>query len=126
MPVTFDRDNGILILRMVGSYQPADIHDALVTGLAKGGSADVVGLLFDVSASESLGRRSPEDIQKMAIFLGKHRHAFRSRAALLAKTDLAYAFMRMGSVRVSSEGVTTEVFRDESAARQWLALAPGP
>lgn len=124
MPVTFDVEDGVLALRMVGLYEPSDIRATLLAALDDPRGASARGLLFDVRASESLSGRSISEVRAMGRFLSKHVRRIGGHVALLADADFAYGLMRLGSVVLEEEGSTVSVFRDETSARAWL-LAPG-
>ena len=120
MPVNFEFADGIIALRMVDLYVPEDIHNALLEGLADPGTLRPIGLLFDVSRSKSLGARSASDIVAMGYFLARHADSFSRRVALVGFDDFPFAMMRMGQVTLKSEGITSEVFREDAPAREWL------
>ena len=120
MPVTVDIDDAIISLRMVGSYEPADIRRALLAALDGPDRAPVVGLVFDVRGSESLADRPADEVRMMGEFLATQGARFGWRVALLASADYAYGLMRLGSVTLESAGVPNQVFRDEASAREWL------
>ena len=71
-------------------------------------------------ASESLAGRPSGAVTAMGRFVGSHAHRFGNRLALVASADFAYGLMRMGAVAAESQGVATQVFRDEATAREWL------
>jgi len=123
MPVSFEFADGIVVLRMIDLYVPADIQKALLQGLADPGTKPAVGLLFDVTRSKSLRVRSSDDIAAMGYFLAQHAEAFARRVALVGFDDFPFAMMRMGRITLEREGITTEVFRDETNARKWLLAA---
>jgi hypothetical protein len=120
MPVNFEFADGIIALRMVDLYVPEDIHKALLDGLADPGTVRPVGLLFDVSRSKSLGARTAADIVAMGYFLARHGDFFSRRVALVGFDDFPFAMMRMGHVTLEREGITSEVFREDAPAREWL------
>ena len=120
MPVDFEFADGIIALRMVDFYMPEDIHKALLQALADSGTVRPIGLLFDVSRSKSLRTRSAADVVAMGYFLAQHGDSFSRRVALVGFDDFPFAMMRMGHVTLESEGITSEVFRQEAAARVWL------
>ena len=120
MPVTSDVEGGILVLRMVGVYEPQEIESVLAAALEALGGTVVSGLLFDVRASESLRDRPTPVVRGVARFLARNGRSFGSRLALLATADYAYGLMRMGSVILEEEGMAASVFRDEAEARDWL------
>lgn len=124
MPVNFDFTDGVMSLRMVGTYVPADIQKALLAGMKNPHTSDAVGLLFDVSQSKSLRTRSSDDIIAMGYFLAQYSEAFSKRVALVGFDDFPFAMMRMGKVTLEREGITAEVFRDDINARKWLLQVP--
>jgi hypothetical protein len=124
MPVNFEFADGIIALRMVDLYVPEDIHKALLQGLADPGTLRPIGLLFDVSRSKSLRARSAADVEAMGYVLAKHGDSYSRRAALVGFDDFPFAMMRMGHVTLEREGITSEVFREEAPAREWLLHDP--
>ena len=124
MPVSFEFTDRIIVLRMIDLYAPADIQKALIQGLKDPITSEAVGLLFDVSRSKSLRGRSSDDIIAMGYFLAQYGDSYARRAALVGFDDFPYAMMRMGHVTLEREGITSEVFREETQARKWLLQAP--
>ena len=124
MPVNFECSDGIIALRMVDFYVPADIQKALLQGLADLGTQRPIGLLFDVSPFKSLRTRTAADVVAMGYFLAQHGDSFSRRVALVGLDDFPFAMMRMGHVTLEREGITSEVFREESNAREWLLHGP--
>ena len=119
MPVASALADGILTLRMIGEYTPADIRSAFLAATA-GQDGQIAGLLFDVSESTVLATRDTEDIRSMGAFLGREGARFGRRLALVGSSDVAYGLMRLASVSVPETQVTTETFRDQATARAWL------
>jgi hypothetical protein len=124
MPVSFEFKDRIIVLRMIDLYVPADIQKTLLQGLTSPQTSGAVGLLFDVSRSKSLRTRSNDDIIAMGYFLAQHADAYARRVALVGFDDFPYGMMRMGRVTLEHEGITSEVFREETQARQWLLEDP--
>jgi hypothetical protein len=124
MPVNSEFADGIIALRMVDLYVPEDIQKALLQALADPGTLRPVGLLFDVSRSKSLRTRSVGDVVAMGYFLAQHGDSFSRRVALVGFDDFPFAMMRMGHVTLEREGITSEVFREEAPARDWLLHGP--
>jgi hypothetical protein len=124
MPVNFEFTDGIIVLRMIDLYVPVEILKALVQGLMDPRTSGAVGLLFDVSRSKSLRTRSSDDVGAMGYFLAQHGEAYARRAALVGFDDFPFAMMRMGRVTLEREGITSEVFREETDARKWLLQGP--
>jgi hypothetical protein len=124
MPVSFEFADRIIVLRMIDLYVPADIQKTLLQGLADPGTSGAIGLLFDVSLSKSLRIRTNDDIVAMGYFLAQHADAFARRVALVGFDDFPYGMMRMGRVTLEHEGITSEVFREETEARKWLLQDP--
>ena len=124
MPVEFEFTDRIVVLRMVDVYEQEDIKKALLQGLADPGVSCAIVLLFDVSQSTSLRTRSADDLAAMAYFLTTHADSFAKRVALVGFDDFPFGMMRMGQVTLRREGLTAEVFREESNARKWLLQTP--
>jgi len=124
MPVSFEFADRIIVLRMIDLYAPADIQKTLLQGLTDPRTSGAIGLLFDVSQSKSLRTRSNDDIVAMGYFLAQHADAFARRVALVGFDDFPYGMMRIGRVTLEHEGITSEVFREETEARKWLLQDP--
>jgi hypothetical protein len=124
MPVNFEFTDGIIVLRMIDLYVPDDIQKALLQGLMDPRTSGAVGLLFDVSRSKSLRTRSSDDVIAMGYFLAQHGEAYARRVALVGFDDFPFAMMRMGRVTLEREGITSDVFREETHARKWLLQGP--
>ena len=124
MPVSFEFADGIIVLQMIDLYVPDDIQKALLQGLTEPGTSGAAGLLFDVSRSKSLRARSSDDIIAMGYFLAQHGESYARRVALVGFDDFPYGMMRMGRVTLEHEGITSEVFREATAARTWLLEGP--
>jgi hypothetical protein len=120
MPVSYEFDGSMLALRMVGSYEPADVRKAIADALREAGGRELTGLLFDVTASDALARRSANEVRAMAAFLAHVAPSFGNRIALVATNDVGYGLMRLGAVDLESAGVAPYVFRDVAAALAWL------
>jgi len=120
MPVRFEVEDGVIALRMVDVYLPADIQAALLEGLKDPRAAGAVGLLFDVSKSISLNARSADEVAAMGYFLARQSDAFGRRVALVGFDDFPFGMMRMGKITLEREGVASEVFRSDGSAREWL------
>jgi hypothetical protein len=124
MPVNFEFTDGIIVLRMIDLYVPDDIQRALLQGLTDPRTSGAAGLLFDVSRSKSLRTRSSDDVIAMGYFLAQHGEAYARRVALVGFDDFPYGMMRMGRVTLEHEGISSEVFRDATHAREWLLQGP--
>jgi hypothetical protein len=120
MPVSYEIEGGVIVLRMVEVYVPADIQAELLEALKDPRAPGAVGLLFDVSRSISLNARSSDEVAAMGYFLARHSDAFGRRIALVGFDDFPFGMMRMGKVTLEREGVTSEVFRSDKSAREWL------
>ena len=120
MPVTYDFDDNILALRMVGEYQPSDIRTALVAAIESPDHLGITGLLVDVRQSESIARRTLGDLTAIVGFLVYHARAYGGRVALLASTDIGYGMVRLADVDLVTGGVATRTFRELRDAMQWL------
>ena len=120
MPVSFEIEDGVIALRMIGVYAPADIQVALLEGLKDPRAPGALGLLFDVSKSISLNARSADQVAAMGYFLARQSDAFGRRVALVGFDDFPFGMMRMGKVTLEREGVASEVFRNDKSAREWL------
>ena len=124
MPVDFEFTDRIIVLRMIDLYAPADVQKALLQGLTDPRTSGAVGLLFDVSRSKSLRTRTSDDVVAMGYFLAQHGDAYARRVALVGFDDFPFGMMRMGRVTLEREGITSEVFREDTHARKCLLQDP--
>ena len=120
MPVTYEFDDCTIALRMIGSYETAEIRSALLEALAHPACPSIVGLLFDVRESRSITGRTADEVRAMAEFLASIADRFGRRMAMLADTDAAFGLMRLGAVGVERHGVDSQVFRNAADADAWL------
>ena len=120
MPVTYHFDGCTVALRMTGLYETADVRAAFLAALAEPDRPEVAGLLFDVRGSQSLARRTADQVRTMAQFIASHADRFGRRLALVADNDVAFGLMRLASVGVEQHGVEASVFRDVAEAERWL------
>jgi hypothetical protein len=120
VPVNFEVNDGVIALRMVGTYSTADLRAAVLDAISEVEPSDAIGMTFDVSRSESLKTRSAEEVKAMGYFLASHSQRFGRRIALIASGDFTFGMMRLGSATLDQEGVTNRVFRCENEGREWL------
>jgi hypothetical protein len=125
MPVTYEFDDCTVILRMIGIYEPSEIHRALTAAVADPACPEIVGMLFDVRESRSLAGRTADEVRAMARFLGSQADRFGRRIAIVADSDATFGLMRLGSVGVEQLGVNASVFRCAVDASAWLRHAAG-
>ena len=105
---------------MVGDYEPADIRIAIATALGERRAPFLDGMLFDVSDSAVLAKRTPLEIRSMAAVLAHNRKEYGNRLALVAGSDHAYGMMRLGCADVEAAGVASRCFRVAGDALEWL------
>lgn len=122
MPVTYNLDGKLLRLDLVDSYQPQDIPEAFLAGLEDPACPDSVALLLDVTRSSSLAERAPNEIRKVAEFLGPFAERIGGRCAVFATSNVHYGLSRMGAVYCEGVGVSARVFRDLGDALEWLGI----
>lgn len=120
MPVAYEFDDRVIVLRMVGKYAASDIRKTILDALADVRLPKGAVLLFDLRESTSLRDRTADEVREMARFLAAHGPRFGNRLAMVTGDDLAFGLMRLGSATANSGGVDAEVFRDMGAARRWL------
>ena len=120
MPVTYEIKEGIIALRMIGSYTTAELRDVFLDAVGEADPAQTIGMTFDVSDSASLSARSAEDVAAMGYFIASHGDRFHRRIALIGSEDFNYGMMRLGSVTLDQQRVTNRVFRTEKEGVEWL------
>lgn len=120
MPVSYRFDGPVLVVRGEGSYQPADLKESLLRGLADPACPPTVTLMYDLRGSTALRDRTAEQVRDMAEFLAQHGPRFGSRLAMVVAGEVDYGLMRMGSAYAELGGVEPRVFRDYGEALAWL------
>ena len=120
MPVAYEFDDRVIVMRMVGKYTATDLRKAILEALDDASVPDGAVLLFDMRTSTSVGDRTADEVREMARFLAAHGRRFGNRLAMVTGDDLSFGLMRLGSATANSNGVNAEVFRDMDAARRWL------
>jgi hypothetical protein len=120
MPVGYRFDSGIVVIEMIGEYAMEDIRTTILSALEDSESAAVSSMLIDLSGSQSIGKRSSEDIRRMAHFVASLSDRYNHRIAFVAPGALLYGLVRMGSAGAEEKGIVCELFRSFSEAREWL------
>lgn len=126
MAVEWEITDGIISMRMSGVYDVADIYAGVRAALADPRSEGAIGLLFDVSKSESLKDRQPTDVHAVGYFVATHSDRFQKRVALVGESDFPYGMMRLGGAVLDSQGIANKVFRDAASGRDWLKEQVSP
>lgn len=121
MPVSGGFQGAVLRIECVGEYEPGEIIDAFRRAMEDVNGPTHVALLLDVTRSESLKRRTPDEIRSVAEFLRPYAERIGGRCAVVVGTTLDYGFSRMGSAYAVGVGVESEIFRDSESALAWLA-----
>ena len=70
MPVTFEFDDGIVVLRMTGEYLLVEVRIALTAALDDAEPRPVYGLLVDLTQSESISTRTFGDVTSIVVPAG--------------------------------------------------------
>jgi hypothetical protein len=112
----------LLRMNIVGTNAPLEIIRAFETALARPEAAERFSFLVDVSRSESIKSRSPEEIRLVAEALGPYADRIGGRCAVVATEGVRFGLSRMGSVFSGGVGVDAQVFLDEAAALTWLGI----
>jgi hypothetical protein len=121
MPVAYEFDGNVIVLRAADTYATSDLKVAVLEALDDERLPRQAVMLLDLRESRSLQQRTADDVRDMARFLVAHGKRFGNRLAVVAPGDLGFGLMRLGAVTAETGGVSTEVFRDIAAAREWLA-----
>ncbi len=120
MPVTFEFDDGIVVLRMIGEYLLVEVRIALTAALDDAEPRPVHGLLADLTHSDSIATRTFADMTSIVGFLTYHAPAFGRRIALAGSSDAALGVLRMADVDLDTGGVDAQVFRSADEGLRWL------
>jgi hypothetical protein len=122
MPVTYSLIGSLLTLNLEGQYEPGDIIAQFQAGLADPRCPGQVALLVDVSQSESLETRAPQEIRQVAEYLKPYRERIGGRCAIVATRDVHFGLSSMGAAYSEGVGVEAAVFRDSKSALEWLGV----
>ena len=120
MPVTHRFEGGVLHIHAAAQYEPAEIPRAFLAGLADPLCPRPVALLLDVSESEVLATRNPDQIREVAQFLGPYAERIDGRCAVVTSGDSHFGMARMGAAYADLVGVEASVFRSPEDALAWL------
>lgn len=126
MSVVCQWSGALLRMNIVGTNEPHEIIRAFERMLAAPESPGRFSFLLDVSRSESIKSRSPEEIRLVAEALGPHADRIGGRCAIVATEGVRFGLSRMGSVFSGGVGVDTQVFLGEPAALRWLGVQELP
>ena len=120
MPVAYEFDDDVILLRMVGKYTTSDLKSSILDALDDARVPERPVLLFDLRESRSLQDRTADEVRDMARFLASQGRRFGHRLAMVTTGDLAFGLMRLGAVAAETGGLAAEVFRDMGEAKEWL------
>ena len=108
------------MLRMVGTYSPADLRAAIGAALAEPSRPPLTGLIADLRYSASIATRTLGDSTAIIGFLAYHASSFGNRIALVAPEVGDDTLLRMSSVDLRTGGVDAIAFHDMGEARAWI------
>jgi len=120
MPVKYTIENGLLILDLSGDYETQDLIQTFLAAMKDPACPHEVGLLIDVSQSDSFSARPAGEIRMAAEFIGPYAQRVRSRVAVVATKDVHFGLSQMGAVYSRAVGVDARVFRTRDEAAEWL------
>lgn len=126
MAVRYTIRAGVLTLVLEGIYEATEVPRVFLEALADPTCPGPVGLLVDVTRSESLARRPGAEIRMISGSLGPHAERIGGRCAVVAHSDVHFGLSQMGAVHSASVGVTARVFRTRDEALAWLEGEPSP
>ena len=119
MPLRFWREHGCAVVVFQGTYETqtglAGIDEALAAD-----DEPALGLLLDLTDSESFRGRSTDGLRAVAQFLSTRRDRFSRRLATVGGSDLAYGLLRMATVFATDKGIESAAFRTREEALAWL------
>jgi len=124
MPLRFWREQGCAVVSFEGTYEPQAGLGAIEEAL-DAEPEPALGLLLDLTDSESFRGRSTDGLRVVAQFLSTRRDRFGSRLATVGGSDLAYGLLRMGTVFAADKGIESAVFRTRAEALAWLQARGG-
>ena len=120
MPVTWEFQSRLLVLRLVGNYNYDTPVRAVVEAMAD--PAFQPGTMLLVDARLSTTRRSSDDFRERAIWMASLRaRGFAARCALLINSQPhQFGMARMAATHLEMRGMEFEIFTDSDKAAQWL------
>jgi hypothetical protein len=123
MPVQYSINEGVLTMELVGAYESRDVVRQFIEAMRSPKCLKPVGLLVDVSRSDSLATRSHQEIQMVAEFIGPYSDRIGGRCAVIAPSDVHFSLSQMGATHSRRAGIDAQVFRADAAAREWLGTS---
>ena len=119
MPVKTHEEGGIAVVVCTGEYSLDALYDAVEETL-RPFSVPAAGILFDLTGSAAIERRSAEQRHMFAEFISLHGHRFSKRIATVVTNDRVRALIGQASKFTEVRGVTYETFTSYPAACEWL------
>ena len=123
MPVRYEFEGQLFRMSFEGSYSTDEVLEAYTAALADPAFPSDARFLMDVTRSTSLAKRTSEDIQRVADFLGPQAGRIGSRCAIYAAEPIHFGLMRMAQVFGETHGVETAVFYEVAPALEWLGVS---
>ena len=120
MPVSCEFEGSVLLLRLVGTYSPADLRAALGAALAEPSRPQLSGLIADLRHSDSVATRTLGDSTAIIGFLAYHAPSLGNRIALVVPEVGDDTLLQMASVDLRTGGVDAVTFRNIGEARAWI------
>lgn len=120
MPLSWEFEDSVLMLRMAGTYTPADLRAAIGAALADPDRPQLVGLVADLRCSEALATRTLGDATAIMGFFAYHAPSFGNRMAMVAPEAGDDTLLHMASVDLRTSGVDATTFRDIGEAEAWI------
>ena len=121
MPVTWELQDRILIVRLIGNYD----YDAPVNAVEEAirDRAFRTGTMLLVDARLSTTRRSSEDLRERAIWMASlTAKGIAARSALVINSQPhQFGVARMAAAHIETRGMQFEIFTDIAKASKWLA-----
>ena len=114
-------DGRLFHLILSGDYTPEDVRASVTEGMADPRFGNDAWFLMDVTRSDSLAGRTPEDIRAMAQFLSARSDRFGRRIGIAAGSPVNFGLMRMAAAYSEWGGMRPGVFHSVDEALQWLA-----
>lgn len=120
MPLAYEFDDRVVVIRLEGEYATADVEDTIVIATADPACPRDAVFLFDMRRSRAVLRRPLEEVRATARFVATRGARFGGRLGMVAEGDAALARMRLAQSMMRTMGVAAEAFADIEVARQWL------
>ncbi|MCF8052143.1 MAG: hypothetical protein K9L59_12950 [Desulfobacterales bacterium] len=118
MPMTFDVENDILVIRAEEKWNLSEMKQTLHAAIKSLGGRRLNGILLDDRNARFTGIH--ESFSDMARLHNRLSGRIGHKMAVLVSDDLHFGLARMSAAIHSLHGIVVEPFRDKEKAWAWL------